>query len=551
MRIISLSDLHGSFAGLELLLELTGADMYLIAGDLLYNPYRNLADIEEFFAVQMEVRSWLPRDRKVAAPLQLRALRPQVTAEKRNTIDRYLELSGKARRAMHRQYRNLEQLRSHKPRATVFFLPGNYDLDLSETALAGVNLHRRSFRTPAGRVGGFGGAPVFTPGVPQHLAIPFHEDTEGPGASSDPRDVLKGLDPDIAVTHVPPLAVLDGSPSRRYGSWGIRQFVEESPRLRLLICGHVHESWGVKLLNNCWVVNSGNFGSVAETDGYRKGHYFAEIDFEPGEEVRSVIFKRIEHSRIWHIVEYHRQAQTIKSDVVDTRRYDDWRLHPVLRDERTDLTDHDLFNVGELQAYNQIKLFLRRFETAESEHRVEDLREYIQLTRKQGTEIAFDILGSLNFGQSVAQSDVDAVLYIEDDPANNRYNPGFWTGLADQVSGGRYLIEFTDIIDLWRVREAIAREDADDEDLQRFVIYRTIGRPINVRLLRTYDELLNDNDSLRRTIQRLLRDDLRVLAGTFRHVKSFDKYLERLREQGTRIPISLQRRIHRYLHTLM
>lgn len=555
MRIIYVTDLHGALERLELLLELTNADLYVIAGDLLYNPFYDLDSMERFYAVQREVRSWFPAGDGIALPLKLRAARSQMSASQRAVVDEYHELAEQARKSMLRKYRAMERIREVKPRVPMFFLPGNYDLDLSATALAPVSLHRRAVESAAGRIAGFGGAPVFTPGIPQHLAVRFRETAMGPEGRSEPAEVLRALDPDIAAVHVPPLGILDGSPSRPYGSWGIREFVDESERLRVLLCGHVHEHWGVRLARNgqVWVVNGGNFGPVVEATGYRRGGYFFELLLdEKSRDVEGVLLKRLERSRIWHLADYHRDSDgRLQETVIEPRRYGERRDRPIVATAQEAQGEAGkAFDIEELQLYNQIKLFMRRFETAESEERIDDLREIVRLARADGTEIAFDVLGSLNMGQSAAHSDVDAVLYIGDDPARNRFRLGYWPDLVHSVTGGRYEFELTDILVLSDIEKAILARDPANEELQRFVVYRTIGRPVNVRLLRRFDDLLFEAEDLSGEIQGRLRDDLRILLGTYRHTRSFAKYQERLREAGIRIPPRIQARIHRYLHAL-
>lgn len=551
VRIVYVTDLHGAIDRLELLLELTKASIYIIAGDLLYNPFADIRDMQLFDEVQRQVRTWYPQD-GIALPLKLRADLDNLDAARRAVAITYLKLAEKAHKSMLRKYRALERLTVLKPRTPVYFLPGNYDLDLSETALASLNLHRRVVRTPAGKIGGYGGAPVFTPGIPQHLAVRYHEQRQGPGARSEPYEVLKALDPDIAVTHMPPLGILDGSPRRAFGSWGVFDFLDESQRLKALLVGHVHDAWGVKLWGNAWVINPGNFGAQVAPSGYHRGGYFAEIALDPFQGVQSVIMKRLERTKIWHLTEYRRQPgqNRIALEIIEPKRHRARQSGDLtqIREEAAG-TNKD-FDVSELAAYNQIKLFMRRFETAESEARIDDIRELVAKARERGTEIAFDILGSLNMGQSSAESDVDAVLYIADDPANNRYDPLFFPTLIREVIQDRYKLDLSDLIDLWEVRDAIAANDASNEALQRFVIYRTIGRPVNVRTLRKYDDLLLSKPELRRRIQNLLRDDLRQLIGTSSHSRSFEKYLARMREAGVRLPPHVLRRIHRYLHTV-
>lgn len=554
MRLLFVSDLHGALDRLELLFELTSADLYVVAGDLLYNPFYDIREMERFYVVQQKVRAWYAGDDGIALPLRLRASRRDMPAERVAIVEEYFRLTDKAERSMQRKYRALERLREIKPRVPIYFLPGNYDLDLGATALAPWSLHRRTLETPFGTMSGFGGAPVFTPGVPQHLVVRFHETPPGPLGRSEPAEILLEHDASIAVVHVPPLGLLDGTASRHFGSWGIRDYVEQAAHLRLLLCGHVHDCWGVRGYGDVWIVNAGNFGAVVEPSGYRRGGYFAEIDLdEEVREVRGVILKRLEHTRIWHLAEYARGADgRIVETAVEPRRLDERRTAPIVASEReaSGAQDGD-FDLEELQMYNQIKLFMRRFETAESEERIDDLREIVQRARDDGTEIAFDILGSLNLGQSAAHSDVDAILYIGDDPAGNQFKLGYLPGLVEQVIGGRYDFDLTDVLSLATIADAISRRDPSVEELQRFVIYRTIGRPVNVRLLRRFDDMLDAAGDLRLTIQRMLRDDLRILLGTYRHTHSFDKYLDRLREAGIRIPPRIQMRIHRYLHTLL
>ncbi len=555
MRIIAVSDLHGSLERLELLLEITKADLYLFTGDLLYNPFYSLSDLEAFYTVQMAVRSWRYQDNplsNISVPLWLRSKMPGFSQEQKAIAEQYLDLSVKARKDMQRKYRSLERLRRIKPSVPMYFVPGNYDMDLRGTALAQYQLHKQSAEVQNVRISGYGGAPVFTSGVPEHLAVNFHETKNAsPNGYSEVLNSLLHHDPHIAALHVPPLGIRDGSPNRSFGSWGVREFVEQSHNIRVLFCGHVHNGWGVSRLGKCWVVNSGNFGQVVEGTGYKSGGYFSEVTLDAAGNPQSAILKRLEQGKIWHLLEYTEQENgTFCEREIEPRRARERRLHPTISSTSRQQEKALPPDVQLLQNYNQIKLFLRRFETPASEQRVDDLREMISIAAKSQTIIAFDILGSVNVGQSTDESDVDAILYIEDDPANNRYNPTYWTDLVRSVTNDRYEMDFTDIIDLWEVRQAIKEHNADNEALQRFVIYRTVGRPVNVRLLRKYDDLLQQAGDLRQIIQSALRKDLEMMAGTYSQNKSLQKYLARVQDAGIVIPPRIQMRIHRYLHTI-
>lgn len=548
LRVIGVSDLHGSIERLELLLELTSADLYVLSGDLLYNPFYNFEDLEAFYVVQDQVRNWRGTASNVSVPLFLRQQMASFDDERKAVAQQYLELADKAERTMQRKYRAIERLAGLIPRSRLLCIPGNYDLDLRSTALNAMQLHKHAVDLEGYRIGGYGGAPVFTSGIPEHLAVRFHESRySGENEFSEARDTLFGLDPDIAVVHTPPLGIQDSAHGRQFGSWGIREFVENSQRVKLLFCGHVHSGWGVRKVGNCVVVNSGNFGQVVEGSGYRHGGYFSEVILE-NDTVVSAMLKRLERRKIWHLAEYTAKDGVLREQVIDERRTAARRYHAV--DVQGDDQIDKEVDLQLLEHYNQIKLFLRRFETAASEQRVDDLRDMVRRTRERGTEIAFDVLGSVNMGQSTDASDVDAILYIEDDPANLRYDPTYWPTMVEEVTEGRYAMDFTDIIDLWEVRDAILARDATNEALQRFVIYRTIGRPVNVRLLRKYDDLLIDAGQLKSEIQMSLRKDLEMMAGTYSQKESLQKYTARLNEAGIRIPSRIQARIFKYLHTL-
>lgn len=69
--------------------------------------------------------------------------------------------------------------------------------------------------------------------------------------------------PVIVVSHAPPHGCLDGAvrfstsgQSRPIGSAGLREFVERDPRVRLVLCGHVHRAGGItRRLGAATVVN--------------------------------------------------------------------------------------------------------------------------------------------------------------------------------------------------------------------------------------------------------------------------------------------------------
>jgi len=97
-------------------------------------------------------------------------------------------------------------------------------------------------------------------------------------------------------------------------------------------------------------------------------------------------------------------------------------------------------------------------------------------------------------------------------------------------------VEVCDSLDLDRVRRAIKQEDRQDGQLQRFIFYRIVCRPVNLRLIKGVENLLLEKERFRKEVEKRLKDYLEILVSSVRHVQSFEKYKVRLRERG--IPLS-------------
>jgi hypothetical protein len=89
----------------------------------------------------------------------------------------------------------------------------------------------------------------------------------------------------------------------------------------------------------------------------------------------------------------------------------------------------------------------------------------------------------------------------------------------------------------------------DDGHLQRFVFYRAVCRPVNLRLIKSVESRLMSKEAFRVEMENKLREYLRILVSSVRHIRSFEKYISRLREQGTNIPPDVEDGIRKYLRT--
>jgi Icc-related predicted phosphoesterase len=126
----------------------------------------------------------------------------------------------------------------------VLLVPGNHD----DPALGGsVSVDGREISWLGWRVAGVGGSP-FTGG-----RFPYEW--------SDGRmDLAAWRAPDILLAHSPPAdSGLDVTKSgKAVGSKAIREVAERMNGL--LVCGHIHESAGVRQLEHCLCYNAGSLG---------------------------------------------------------------------------------------------------------------------------------------------------------------------------------------------------------------------------------------------------------------------------------------------------
>jgi hypothetical protein len=79
------------------------------------------------------------------------------------------------------------------------------------------------------------------------------------------------------------------------------------------------------------------------------------------------------------------------------------------------------------------------------------------------------------------------------------------------------------------------------------VFYRTVCRPVNLRLIKEVENLLLAKEHFRRKAEKGLKDYLDILVSSVRHVQSFEKYKARLRERGIPLAPDVEDAIHHYL----
>jgi len=200
----------------------------------------------------------------------------------------------------------------------------------------------------------------------------------------------------------------------------------------------------------------------------------------------------------------------------------------------------------------KIKGFLLKHETAASARLIRELRAVYREIRGQGMEVAFDLLGSLNFGQAVEGSDMDVVVYLRArdcalDEQDTCRIPRPLEAVFKALAARNLPVEVCDSVDLDRVKNSIENENRLDAHLQRFVFYRSGCRPINLRLVKGVENLLLSREGLRRAVEKELEGYLETLVSSSRHKRSFEKYRKRLEDQGVQMPHDVENAIRAYL----
>ncbi len=213
-----------------------------------------------------------------------------------------------------------------------------------------------------------------------------------------------------------------------------------------------------------------------------------------------------------------------------------------------------------IRRFNELKKYFRKYETGETRSRVKEFRHYSRTISQTGFSVAFDFLGSVNFGQATHHSDVDLVVYLrcrKDAPHCDMQQCRQIGDLKREIMEtltGQFLreqpydIEIVDCIDLDELEQELARPDPESDLLLRFAFYRSVCRIVNARLIRPYHLALTGNPELMRKLEPHLFPVFDILGRNSRHSMSMKKYQERIRDLGVSIPSPILERIQEHLY---
>ena len=216
----------------------------------------------------------------------------------------YQQYTIRARRVMQQKYKVLESIISLKQNSRVFCLPGNYDMDLKYTSLHEQDLHLHWYQLDQLRIAGYGGADVWTAGIPERYIVKYRAGIGVDEKHNEMYTFFKAVKPDIIVTHQPPHGIHDGVPSTGpSGSPTLRSFCDSNPVI-LALSGHIHAACGFQVIEDTVFLNPSNFGEVTDiTAEVYEGGFFYEIEIEANRVV-NVALKKLVDQRIYDIVDY-------------------------------------------------------------------------------------------------------------------------------------------------------------------------------------------------------------------------------------------------------
>lgn len=551
MKIIFLTDIHGSFNQTASLLYESVADLYIIGGDLIDIPFYSINTAIQYHDIQTylhSLRKKMSREVLILEDFVNELLdSPNVPEDIIDKGSEYQQLTIRARRVMQQKYKVLENMISFKS-STVFALPGNYDMDLKFTSLHERDLHMHWHNIGGLKVAGYGGADVWTAGIPERYIVKYNGGIGTNDRNNEMWNFFKAIKPDIIVAHQPAHGIHDRiariGPS---GSPALRTFCENNA-VKLCLTGHIHNDWGFKEVEGCVYLNPSNFGEVTTVQGeVSEGGFFYQIEFNETDLEKISLKKFVGDHRIHDIAEYYHIDGRWLEDIIDVERFQARRLG-----QNYDMHIQKYHHIPEIELFKEIKNFFRMFRTQETEDRLDELDHAIEMLKDKFDDIAMDIVGSVNMGISQESSDIDIVLYLRcGRNCQDMYEQCDYyksaRALLDNIIGDKYKFQIIDCIDLNVVERSIIMKNYECEVTQRFVAYRSICRPVNYKAIAPIEDILNEDIEFRREMEGSIRSYFRIFATTSQHMRSFDKYESRLKSIGIKLPESIRDKIREYL----
>lgn len=533
MELIYLSDVHDDFDRVKDLLSLTDADVYVISGDLIDKP---------FYTTEMAVRYRLNqaafarlRRRLGYADLDAEGFVEAVTSrddlpgDVKERAREFREETIRGRRVMQQKYKILESVLRRKKRGRVLCLPGNYDMDLQYTSLHERDLHRHWHQLGEVRIAGYGGADVFTPGIPERYTVKYRADR---GVSEMVR-FLREAAPDVVVTHKPAHGVLDYLvPTGESGSPDLRRFCDESGVI-LCLTGHLHDQAGFQEVDGTVYLNPSNFGTITTPGGdLSEGGFFYSVEIQ-GRRLVRMCLRKIVGDGIHDLVVHEPRPGSWSREVLDQERYGaHLRAVGYAADAPPPKT-----KVRE-RLLSLMRCFYPGGAGMEGLEGLGGLfSAAAALEGRLGVEVGLDLVGGTGgVGEVVA--------YVSSSDGDRE---GLLGAVREGLSNTPGIV-VVDVIHLSRVRESIAAGDYECDALQRFAAYRAVGRLVRPGRVPEAEGDLASDPVFRGEIEGTGSAYMEIFLNVAAAVGGLGEFDAVMRELGITPPEAFRRRIAGFIH---
>lgn len=325
MKLIYATDIHGSFERVRELFHLAGADVYIIAGDLVDIPFYTVQKARRYHDLQTYFHAL--RRRKGNGAMTLEDFvdelleREDLPEETLAMGKRYRYETLRARDILKKHYRLLDNILAIFGGDKAYCLPGNHDMDLRHTRLRDRDLHLRCHKVAFLRIAGYGGAGGTTPGIPERYGVAYRAGVGIDEAHNEMYRFFRETRPNVIVSHHPAYGIHDFAPPLgETGSPALRRYCERHAVL-LCLTGHLHDQWGVVEEDGTVFINPSHFGEVMQPNGVlAEGGYFCEIEIA-ADGIGAIRQRKLAAGIVHDVVAYKRQNGVWEQEVRDRGRY--------------------------------------------------------------------------------------------------------------------------------------------------------------------------------------------------------------------------------------
>jgi hypothetical protein len=513
----------------------TVADMYIVTGRLIDRAFYSRELDRQLDSLRQEVMNAGSISRMGnMSPLTLAEhiiSGTGFTEKQRETAQSFLTLHTRARHSITRKYEMFDGVLSTKPHVTTFILPGDKG-ELAGTSLEEKNIQNRIHEYNDFRIMGY--------------AIPPSRDNAN-YEKNERSATVKGASPHsknvMAVFYLPEDITLDAETNVDPVP-GIIMNASREMDADICIFNYPASGFTAQIHEGTLYLAPPHFGGHPQGNGsYFEGGFFYDMETDDGR-LKKIILRKLVRDRVYDLSEYVQSGNTLRERIIDRNRYD------CMRDNlQCDTLTQDHASVPEIRRFKDIRNFFRMFQTEETDRKVAKLARSLENLGDVFPDAAMDLVGSVNLGLAQKGSDVDLVLYIRSDE-EACYDDDQLCDRFEEVEkeirsklGGDLDIEVIDNINLNQVMNSIENDDLECTALQRFVVYRSICRPVHYRVIAPVEDKLNENLKLRIEIEKIMAEYLQVMGTTRDTTRSFGKYQARIQSLGVDIPEVLKKKI--------